>query len=633
MPCFLKLLILSVSVFGFSISAHPNTDNDLNYSKALSIAQKTLLHTEKMWAGLLHARNPPLSPEAGESYQNFYLSAPQKLNLEKELELTLQSIYDTNTDNADNHGQCVYPARTVWLQQNISWQAFSPPKVNCSAYHQWAKNRNINSASLIYAAGYLENPASFYGHILLRLNDNPQNNSKQLLAKSIDYGAIVAANDNGLVYVLKGLFGGYNAGFSHNQFYQNNHNYGEDQLRDLWDYQLALDESEVNLLVAHTWELLGVNFKYYFFNENCASAMADILEILLDLPLYNRLQPWVIPSSIFNHLVQGNRNGKSLVTNVRYLPSRISAVHHKLTLLPTALRQYIRRFVTHKPDFSKADYHAFSDKQKQLILDVLIDYYQYRITQHPDQQEFKKHKQSVLNQQLSFSPHNNQWPNSKKVDIGSAQGGTAVRILALQQANKKPGLRVQLRPAYFDFLSPEAGAAAYSHLAMADTSIDIVDKKVTLNHFDLVYVETLNTSLTGLPGDGGKAWKIRLGVQRLNLQCDNCLIGFAEGGLGKAKRLSPTTVAYAMLDLRFQDTKSRSGNIATTPRLGIVTTVTERFKTQIEFGYRDYLEGSRQSEQVFNWRLRYTMQKNWELRAQYQYHQASEFNLGLSYYW
>ena len=136
--------------------------------------------------------------------------------------------------------------------------------MRCPAYRAYAVNGEIESVSLVYATGYLSNPASFYGHILLKFNTRGGVLANELLDQSVNYGAAVPRGENPVVYILKGLFGGYDATFSNQQFFRFNHAYAENELRDLWEYVLRLHPDEIDQLVAHSWELLGRNFDYYF---------------------------------------------------------------------------------------------------------------------------------------------------------------------------------------------------------------------------------------------------------------------------------------------------------------------------------------------------------------------------------
>jgi hypothetical protein len=156
---------------------------------------------------------------------------------------------------------------------------------------------DIDSISLLYATGYLGNPASYYGHTLLKFNSSHKLQSK-LLDVSVNYGAIVPSGENPLSYIFKGMLGGYDGGFSHIEFYFHNHNYGELELRDIWEYELGFSNADVQLMVAHLWELMGKKNTYYFFRKNCAYRIAEILELAGDLKIIPDDRPWVFPQTI-----------------------------------------------------------------------------------------------------------------------------------------------------------------------------------------------------------------------------------------------------------------------------------------------------------------------------------------------
>lgn len=98
------------------------------------------------------------------------------------------------------------------------------------------------------------------------------------------------------------MFGGYKAGFSDQLFYRHQHNYGEIELRDLWEYTLNLNERDVAFIANHLWEILGTEFDYYFADENCAFHLAQIIELVIGDQLTSESSPWVIPATIFSRL-------------------------------------------------------------------------------------------------------------------------------------------------------------------------------------------------------------------------------------------------------------------------------------------------------------------------------------------
>ncbi len=124
------------------------------------------------------------------------------------------------------------------------------------------------------------------------------------------------------MYIIKGLVGGYGSTFTHLEFYQQNHNYAETQLRDLWEYKLDLTNSEVDLIVGHTWELLGMENQYYFISENCAYRIAELLNLVIEKPLLPSSKYWAMPIDVFTGLTSTALGERDLVKSITRFPSR-----------------------------------------------------------------------------------------------------------------------------------------------------------------------------------------------------------------------------------------------------------------------------------------------------------------------
>ena len=132
----------------------------------------------------------------------------------------------------------------------------------------------------------------------------------------------------GLVYVIRGLFGGYEAGFSDTLFFRQNHMYLENELRDLWVYEMNLEREQQLIIVYHLWELMESKFEYYFLKQNCAFKMAEILELALNDKVTSDL-PWSIPINVFNRLLEMKNNGRPLIKEIRFIPSRQRRFYEK----------------------------------------------------------------------------------------------------------------------------------------------------------------------------------------------------------------------------------------------------------------------------------------------------------------
>ena len=62
------------------------------------------------------------------------------------------------------------------------------------------------------------NPASMYGHALLRINYREEYQGRNLLAPTLSYGAMPDPEDRTPVYMIKGLAGGYPGMYADKKF-------------------------------------------------------------------------------------------------------------------------------------------------------------------------------------------------------------------------------------------------------------------------------------------------------------------------------------------------------------------------------------------------------------------------------
>ena len=83
----------------------------------------------------------------------------------------------------DAHAKCRFPARLMWLREQLADYRDALADIKCPAFSAWAAIDDVASISLIFASGYLDNPASYYGHLFLKFNarrDNPLRTRRQI---------------------------------------------------------------------------------------------------------------------------------------------------------------------------------------------------------------------------------------------------------------------------------------------------------------------------------------------------------------------------------------------------------------------------------------------------------------------
>lgn len=635
--------VIKISIFIFLIVGvqKANSQGSVSpYKKILDQASTDKLSEKVYWHKLVHYKPSKHFFSRDEiksalKSETFFLANNGRSDPRAELNATVLALLaSSSTIENNSHAQCRFPARFIWLKRQLPQLALMAPKVNCAEFTAWAYNQQVTSVSLFFATGYLDNPASYYGHILMRLNTEGEI-SAGLLETSMDYGAIIPDNENTMVYIIKGLFGGYDAGFTHQKFFHQNHNYGAIQLRDLWEYKLALNEQQVEMIVAHSWELLGNKFTYYFLRNNCAYAMAEMIELVTDQSLFNRKIPWVVPQSIFHSLSEYDGD-QALVKEVSKHPSLQTKIYNKYKMLNSVEKQFVDDFSRQKVGFLDTSYLEMSEQKKKRILSVLLFYYQYRLIADPDNLTLKKQKRLILIQQLERKEE----PRMLGADEGTvdynspdkAQRPTALRASAVYNSKFNEGLSIQFRPAYFDELSADISRPANSKLVMGNMEFTTFGDSIQITRIDIVDIKAMGTSVTNLPGDGGKMWSLNLGVRQQNLACKKCLSAGIEGGVGKSFKLNSLGVYYGLINGRLQSSYQDMGFLSLTPEVGFISAEHHNWKMQMSIGYRDFVASGEQDGVVFEMEHRVGSGRIWDIRTSYEYNKASQLKLTISRY-
>lgn len=247
------LPVLFLLLFSSITLAQENFSDNLIKSLAGSSRWQKLLHYQKNVSEVDDAR--------------FFVSANGKINPEEELKETL-----TNFESQNYH--CRFPGRLKFLAENfplkLDWQ-------KCPEYTQWKQSLKAESISLVFTSFYPENPASAFGHLLLKINQDPKFG---LLDYSVNFSA-QTEEDGGIMYALKGLMGKYKGVFQLEKYYIKVKEYKHHEARDLWEYRLPLKAEMLDLFLDHLWEVLySASFNYYFLNENCSYQIVKLLDVV-----------------------------------------------------------------------------------------------------------------------------------------------------------------------------------------------------------------------------------------------------------------------------------------------------------------------------------------------------------------
>lgn len=559
------IIYLSIAFFGF------NTQSSTN--KALDLQ---LISQQPYWLDLLKYEPDGNGFKSEITSTEFFLAKQGSTDPKAELEANINALFDDSV-TTDEHVRCQFPERYRWLSEQLLKPFATAELAKCTSFQNWAKSEKLSSASLIYADGYLGNPASFFGHILLKLDyEGNDHGSNYLLDNSFNFGAAIPSEDGAIKYVLKGFFGGYFAAFKDDSFHRHHKAYAEQESRSLWRYQLNLSEGELNSLVSHLWELRERKFDYYYLNDNCASRMADLLAMIKPEWRFNMNTPWIQPISIFKTLVQDNEQAFRKIERIssfhqKFLTSYQQLSHSEKEALLEAENNYA---------FDKASYLDLPEENKINVLTTLMRYFDYQ--KASGNRDISTKRASVLKERFSLKAQqtkDNNDSNSRPPHLG--QYPTTLRVSVANSDLRGTGASLTLRPTYYDLLSIDEGRLKDSNLEMGTLQIGFEEDKLFLKRFDLANILTLSPAKTDMREDNPLAWKIRIGLQSTNHGCLECLTFVNEVGIGKSKK-TKAGLWYGLAEAKLQTRSTAQKRLSSAARLGVLFEINEAWKAQFE---------------------------------------------------
>ena len=308
---------------------------------------------------------------------DFFLAKDGRSNPTAELEATLAAFFvPMDPGHEDEHALCKFPARRRWLDSQLHLESQLMRKPRCPALERYVSEVDAQSATFVYAANFLDNPASAFGHTLLRLTKRvpPGPPTPGMSADERDHGIDYTAatdTDNPLLYAFKGLAGMFPGTFRFRPYDVMLRDYTGAESRDLWEYELALTQAEVDLLVLHLWELAKTDVDYLYLTENCSYQIIAAIDAAAPrLDLVASVKANVLPLDT----VKAVSGSPGLVRSVVYRPSVLSVFRASVAKLPAEDRDLVARLLVtaDAPLTTNRDPAGLPDERAARILDAAI---------------------------------------------------------------------------------------------------------------------------------------------------------------------------------------------------------------------------------------------------------------------
>ena len=176
------------------------------------------LSAHPVWSALLHQsrRRIDRNTRGALEESQFFFHADGAREPESELLATLAAFESAETAAAQN-ARCAFPARFAFLKEH---RATTVERGPCPELDAWREIIGEVNLTVVFPEAFLGNPASMFGHTLLRFDPVATANEtgEALLGWTLDYTAD-AGGQVGAVYMLRGLVGGYRGQFGVAPYY------------------------------------------------------------------------------------------------------------------------------------------------------------------------------------------------------------------------------------------------------------------------------------------------------------------------------------------------------------------------------------------------------------------------------
>ena len=493
------------------------------------------------WRALLHMGRD----RGGESRidsPEFFLSPDGNHDPVAEGVASLRSFFQVvEPGREQEHPQCLYPARYQWLSEQLSFDPDILPNPSCSDLTRWLETMDPKGITLVFPVSYLNNPASMFGHTLLRVEQ--KNGRSPLLAPSINFAAVTDEKP-GVGYAVKGLFGGYSGRFSVGLYVDQVRAYGALENRDIYEYRLGLSPEETRFLLLHVRELNRASFDYFFIDENCSFQLLALLEVARpDLDLTKKMQFAAVPVDTIRVLTAV----PGLLQGVHYRPSTRTVLQQRVKTFSKDQKKMVRSFAVQAQPSDKVLWESRQPGRQAEILDAAIDLFLYKqavatgknnvhAPVFQDLLQIRNRLQVDLSPVVVAPPH-----------VRPDQGhGTARTAVSLGDDDGDFFIELGFRPVLHDLMDPGGGYVDGAGVDFFSTRLRYYpdQEQLKLQSVDLVNIVSL------APGDllvRPVSWMARVGLEQMRYQdTGDHLTARAMAGFGLSTEMTRSLSGYGL---------------------------------------------------------------------------------------
>ncbi len=623
-PVFIACALAAVLTAG-AVAAEPLLAPDLLQQTArdphwLALIQRARPHAGQQLDG---------STRAALEASGFLLSRDG--SAEGELAATLDALLAADPE-LSRATRCRFPARHQFLSQRGLVPGDRGP---CPELDAWREEIGEFELTLIFPESFLGNPASMFGHTLLRFDPAAANTDHDaLLGWALDYTAD-AEGQAGALYLMRGLLGGYRGRFSLDPYYQKTTVYSDWQDRDIWEYPLAMSRDDRERLLLHVWELREVALPYYFFTQNCSEKILELLEVVWPgLGRGGGFPPTVAPVDTVRAI---GRQKSHPLGPPKFRESPATRLQRTMASMPAPDARLVEDLAFGRVPLDDQALAALPDSDRARILESAYDLLRHRyLAGKIDDESSRGRSRALLLARSRIPPARasggatSEGPPAKRPpDSGH---GTARVELAGGIQDRDGFVELRVQPAYHELLDAPGGYAEGGQIRVLDTRLRYFPGLERVRLHELVLLDVMTASPWRQPFRP-LGWRFDLGLRTRLLSSDRDRgldtegVFRIQGGIGGATAPLRGLLLYGFGELALESGPGLEGDVTGGPvtRSGLTfTTPGERVSLQLEA-----IAGVLAGESTAPWlRLelaeRTTLSRSWSLVLSGRYEHAYE---------
>ena len=312
----------------------------------------------------------------------FFFAEDGKYNPESELQATIRSFFappvccaDLPVCKGDRYCYNIHPtekftARFAWLRDKLDIDINKLSYNGENSFQEYYKNTNPAGITLSFPAGYMNSPASMFGHTFLLIESK---DSSRLLSQSVNYSAVADNKEFILTYVFNGLFGHYRGYYSSSPYHRRAKKYNEVEMRDIWEYEITLTPEEIEKMLRHIVEMENIYSDYYFIDENCSFGLLYLIEAAKsETKITDYFSIAVEPMDAIRAL-----KNKELLGEITYRPSLYSKLEYLKSQLNSEDKKLVLDFCKKNRDFESLYKIKDDVKRQAIICDTALNYLKF----------------------------------------------------------------------------------------------------------------------------------------------------------------------------------------------------------------------------------------------------------------